>query len=408
MKKLVLLVVISILIQLNASSQCPPDDITFVTQEEIDKFQIDFPNCTAIDGDVTINGDDITNLDGLSVLTSISGYLYINNCPTLISITGLSGLTNIGGYLNIWSCPILPSLTGLENVPSIGGYLVIAGNDSITSLSGLDNITSVDGYLSIWFNDMLKNLSGLDNLSSIGGSIEIISNDTLESLVGLENVTYIDSYLVIEDNKYLTSLDGLNNLTSISGYLDIYNNDILPSLTALENLTSIIGVLSIRNNYLLTSLAGLDNIEATSIIELAFYYNYILSTCEVQSVCDYLAIPGGNVDIHNNATGCNTQLEVETACDPLNIHEINLSDNIIISPNPFSTSTAIDYELQQNSNVQISIYNHLGEQIEVIQRNQLAGKQQIIWDAEGLPSGVYYFSIQTNKQVAIEKFIVTR
>ncbi len=408
MKKIVLVVIFYSLILVNASSQCPPGGITFVNQSAIDNFQINFPNCTEINGAVTINGDDITNLDGLSVLNSISGYLYINNCPTLISITGLSGLTNIGGYLNVWACPILPSLTGLHNVPSIGGYLVIALNDSITSLTGLDNITSVEGYISIWFNDVLTNLTGLDNLSSVGGNIEIIENDTLESLVGLENVSSIGGYLLIEDNKYLTSLIGLNNLTSINGYLDIYNNDILPSLTALENLNSISGILSIRNNYLLTSLAGLDNIEAASIIGLGIYYNYILSTCEVESVCDYLAISGGNIDIHNNAAGCNNQTEVEDACGIVLLNQSIFSNNIIISPNPLSTSTTIEFEILQPSKVIFSIFNNFGKQVKVIQQKSNSGKQQLVWNAQGLPSGMYFFRLQAGDQVAQGKISVVK
>lgn len=43
----------------------------------IDSFQIDHPGCTEIEKDLIISGNDIDNLDGLSVLTSILGDLYI-------------------------------------------------------------------------------------------------------------------------------------------------------------------------------------------------------------------------------------------------------------------------------------------------------------------------------------------
>lgn len=35
-----------------------------------------------------------------------------------------------------------------------------------------------------------------------------------------------------------------------------------------------------------------------------------LSTCEVQSVCDYLVNPTDTIDIHNNATGCMNQADL--------------------------------------------------------------------------------------------------
>ncbi len=79
---------------------------------------------------------------------------------------------------------------------------------------------------------------------------------------------------------------------------------------------------------------------------------------------------------------------------------------INIYPNPFSNSTTLSYELQQPSSVQISIYNHLGKQFDLIHQNQSSGPQQIIWNAEGLPSGVYYFRLQTGDKIASGKMVV--
>jgi hypothetical protein len=79
MKKQALFILITINISLftiHAFSQpCLPEGITFNTQEQIDDFQINYPNCTEIEGDVLIEGNDITNLDGLDVLTAVGGNL---------------------------------------------------------------------------------------------------------------------------------------------------------------------------------------------------------------------------------------------------------------------------------------------------------------------------------------------
>ncbi|RLD59692.1 MAG: hypothetical protein DRJ05_06040, partial [Bacteroidetes bacterium] len=107
MKNLALLFILAFFIQSVASSQpCLPDGIEFTTQAQIDNFQTNYPNCTEIEGDVTIAGDDITNLNGLSVLTSIGGALTINGDmgvtnSNLTSLTGLDNLTSIGGDLKI-------------------------------------------------------------------------------------------------------------------------------------------------------------------------------------------------------------------------------------------------------------------------------------------------------------------
>ncbi|MCK6694237.1 MAG: hypothetical protein L6Q97_19310, partial [Thermoanaerobaculia bacterium] len=83
-------------------------NILFTTQAEIDNFPVNYPNCTDISGFVRIEGiagSDITNLDGLSGITSIGGYLRIRNCPQLENIDGLNGLTSVGDELRITNCP---------------------------------------------------------------------------------------------------------------------------------------------------------------------------------------------------------------------------------------------------------------------------------------------------------------
>ena len=76
MKNLTLLILALLVIQISAFSQpCLPDGITFNTQTQIDNFQINFPNCTEIEGGVKVEGNDITNLDGLNVISSIGEYL---------------------------------------------------------------------------------------------------------------------------------------------------------------------------------------------------------------------------------------------------------------------------------------------------------------------------------------------
>ena len=67
---LIIFVLISYPVSVSSQS-CLPEGIIFETQAQIDSFQILHPNCTEIEGGVEINGDDITNLNGLNVLTSV-------------------------------------------------------------------------------------------------------------------------------------------------------------------------------------------------------------------------------------------------------------------------------------------------------------------------------------------------
>ena len=344
-------------------SSCLPEGITFTAQAQIDNFQINYPNCTEIEGDVNIGGlyggTDITNLNELSVITSIGGKLEVVWNNNLTNLSGFSNLTFIGGDLVFKKNEIMTSLVGLENLASVEGSLIIGGPFSgstgltwgtfLTSFTGLDNITTIGGNLGIIENHALTNFMGLENVTSIGGELYIDWNSSLNSLTGLDNVTSIGGGFSVSDNNVLTSLTGLDNVTSIGGSLFICNNNVLTSLTGLESLISIEGglyigfyiygggggnpslaslaelvqlisvggTLEIYDNDVLTSLTGLDNIYAGSINNLYIYDNGSLSTCEVQSVCDYLAIPNGTISIAQNAPGCNSPEEVEEACETL-------------------------------------------------------------------------------------------
>jgi len=97
---------------------CLPEGITFTTQTQIDSFQINYPNCTEIEGDVTITGISITNLNGLIVFTSIGGWLRIVDTDSLTSLTGLDSLSFLGG-LEIYDNKALTNLTGLETLTYI-------------------------------------------------------------------------------------------------------------------------------------------------------------------------------------------------------------------------------------------------------------------------------------------------
>jgi len=99
----------------------PYGNYYFGSQSDVDLFAQTFPGCTELEGDVTISGNDITNLDGLNAVASIGGYLRISGNAALTSLTGLDNLASIGGYLSIFDCSALASLVGLENLTTIGG-----------------------------------------------------------------------------------------------------------------------------------------------------------------------------------------------------------------------------------------------------------------------------------------------
>ena len=142
MKKIILTVIAAAISYcIGYPQNCLPEGITFTTQAQINNFQTNYPGCTEIEGNVQISGlFNITNLNGLNVLTTIGGSLVIQQSFALTNLTGLDNLTSIGGGFWIENNYTLASLTGLENLTSIGGNLFIFDNGLLTDINGLDNV----------------------------------------------------------------------------------------------------------------------------------------------------------------------------------------------------------------------------------------------------------------------------
>jgi len=292
--------------------------------------------------------------------------------------------------------------TNYPNCTEIWGDVEIsdAGGGIITNLIGLNVLTAIGGSLLIDINYALTSLTGLDNVSSIGGDLVISYNPVLTSLTGLDNLSSISGSLVeIHHNPALTSLTGLSNLTSIGGDLDIFWNPALTSLTGLNNVTSIGGDLIILDNDALTSLTGLNNINANSISDLYIYDNPSLSTCEVQSVCDYLASPNGTVEIHDNALGCNSQAEVDSACATVSIEKIDFKDEVSIFPNPTDKELFITTKDGTIIN-EVNIYNQIGQR--VLHETRLTD----VIDVSELRQGMYIIELVSDEFIIREKLII--
>ena len=65
-------------------------------------------------------------------------------------------------------------------------------------------------------------------------------------------------------------------------------------------------------------------------------------------------------------------------------------------PNPFNPKTVISYQLPVISEVELSIYNTLGQRVvTLVSKKQSAGHYTVEWDATGISSGVYFYRIET-------------
>lgn len=398
MKNLFLLLIVVLISVVTVFPQsCLPDGITFSTQEEIDGFQNLYPNCTKIEGDVIISGNDIKNLNGLSVLTSVQNKLNIEYNDSLISLSGLNNVTNIGSNLIIEFNNSLNNISDLGSLTRIGGDFEIRRNEKLTDLSGLNSLESIEKTFSVYKNENLKNFEGLEALESIGEYLYVYFNPSLINLSGINNISTTGG-LIVYNNKRLKTLAGLELLETINDDIYIYFNDSLIEIADLMNVSSINGELWIHDNPLLLSLKGIDNIDANTIEQVLIHNNYSLSECEVKSICDFIAMGETSDGPLNNAEGCNTTNQIKAACEALSIYNAQTSEIINIYPNPANQAFI---EVRTTNVIEsIRIFNQYGQNIV----NQLGPYNRI--NISSLKQGFYVIKVEIDSKAYSKKIIV--
>ena len=78
-------------------------------------------------------------------------------------------------------------------------------------------------------------------------------------------------------------------------------------------------------------------------------------------------------------------------------------------PNPFNPVTNIDYQIPQNSEVTIEIFDLLGNIVdELVNEEKPAGSYSIEFDASSLASGIYYYKFTAGGFVDVKKLVVLK
>lgn len=78
-------------------------------------------------------------------------------------------------------------------------------------------------------------------------------------------------------------------------------------------------------------------------------------------------------------------------------------------PNPFNPSTTINYTLPVKSQVELVVFNALGEYVlELVNEEKEAGHYTVELNAANLPSGVYFYSLNAGEFVQVRKMMLLK
>ena len=73
-------------------------------------------------------------------------------------------------------------------------------------------------------------------------------------------------------------------------------------------------------------------------------------------------------------------------------------------PNPFNPSTTIDFNIPHDSFVSLKIFDTAGGEVTTLISKKLqAGNHHCLWNAAGLPNGIYFYRLQVENQIVATK-----
>ncbi|WP_196888006.1 T9SS type A sorting domain-containing protein [Aureivirga sp. CE67] len=335
-------------------TDCPPEDITLSSQDDIDNFIINYPNCTNFDGAILIQNDNsgsIHNLNGLKNLISVED-------------------------LVIEFIPNLSSLEGLENLEFITEDLVISFNSNLNICNNICPALVFHTYETSYIGFNGPNCSDINNIKSNCQNncpvTDIVFNTQSQIddfILNHPNCEYLNKSITITENipGNITNLNGLKKIKTIEN-LTISNNSNLENLNGLESLTLVNGTISITNNSnldLCKTLCKPLNDQTYSGLSISGNKTGCDSKSEITSNCDPECPPG--------SMNFTTQSELDNFktmyphCTEINgdLSIIENSDGEISDLTPLANLNTISGSLRINSNSSLNCLEALGNILEI-------------------------------------------
>ena len=104
--------------------------------------------------------------------------------------------------------------------------------------------------------------------------------------------------------------------------------------------------------------------------------------------------------------------DFEVTGSPSEIKEVHLPVETELKenyPNPFNPRTVISYQLSVTANVELTVYNALGQKVRTLVNSiQKAGAYSVTFNASGLSSGIYFYKILAGDYYKIRKMVVIK
>ncbi|UCE67343.1 MAG: T9SS type A sorting domain-containing protein, partial [Candidatus Zixiibacteriota bacterium] len=251
----------------------------------------------------------------------------------------------------------------LETYLELGGNIILAGTRQLTPHSGVEGVLSFD---SDEIQNQFFNLNGAE-FPSAYENMEFTGGNSIST-------SFYNFALDSSRTGRIIYPSGLppGRLNGIGALIPNDSSEVIYTYVAINPDTSNyhgrpIGIVHQTDNY------------NTAVLEFPLYYveepisHYILH----QILNDFGEVPSTDID------------DVQEFL-PKSTH---LLQNY---PNPFNNTTTLKYNLALQGIISITIYNILGQEVaQPVNEYQQAGARTVTWNADNLPSGIYFARMKT-------------
>jgi len=332
----------------------------------------------------------------------------VNYRPVAITIVG-SGNNTVGADVTINEVNMRP--TGIVGLPIVNGV-----NDS-TDVARYPNfywnISSTASLGNQKFDLELtsQNFTDYDNITNVRILRRIGTEADTTNPWSLQGVEY-DNYT----SGGVPSVDNVNSQGGISQASAIFTYGMATRLDVNPIADKTIGK---PLNPLKISLAGVFSGSVGDLTYSASSTNTTIATVAI--VGDTLIVTpvtDGQSDITVKATDVNGDFSTTTFKVTVNsIVDVAQEDQLPTQfelyqnyPNPFNPTTKIKFALPKESNVKLTVYNVLGQEVATLVNNTAmnAGYHTVNFDASRLATGLYIYRIQAKDFVSVKKMMLIK
>jgi hypothetical protein len=330
----------------------------------------------------------------------VTSYVRLFNGPAdIVTITDSLGRTigyqDSAAYTNLPDgIPIIP-LTGGSHPPI--GYFVPAGGYSVQMRGFRDSLVRFSAYGSSQMLNYWRpgGVSSESDLLSVTMGLDVGNRDTQTKTVNLESIARVSGservFQVL--NCPAVQNDSMTIMTPDIDRLMFVNRGPQKDYDL---------------NIELASSSGSGQFTHARITVPANSSHTIVPDWEDlqhQPVSIYQDI-GNTGTIHDTLIVENQTTDLRGELTPEIPREFRLEQNY---PNPFNPSTTISYQLPTQSNVTLKVFDVLGREVEILVNSlEEPGYKTVIFNSNGLSSGVYYYRLQAGAYAETKKLLLLR